>query len=156
MFRRQPWSRLQVQAVLLVLFILAGAVPGRAADTGPLPAQNWNRDNLEQIKAAAVKPLTFAVFGDNRGEHQLVFESLLKDVDRDPSLSFGIHLGDMVMNADLDKNRTFFKEVRLNLHKPLLSVIGNIIGDRQSRTLWGAGPGNLSRNLRAGLLCLSD
>ena len=125
MFRRQLWSRLQVQAVLLVLFILALAVPGRAADTGPWPAQNWNRENLERIKAAAVKPLTFAVFGDNRGEHPPVFESLLNEVDRDPSLSFGIHLGDMVMDADLDKYRTFFKEVRLNLHKPLLSVIGN-------------------------------
>jgi serine/threonine-protein phosphatase CPPED1 len=132
MFRRQPWSRLQVQAVLLVLFILSLAVSGRAADTGPLPAQNWNRENLEQIKAAAVKPLTFAVFGDNRGERPPVFDSLLKEVDRDPSLSFGIQLGDMVMKADLDKYRTFFTEVRLNLHKPLLSIIGNheLYGDR--------------------------
>ncbi|MCX5890868.1 MAG: metallophosphoesterase [Deltaproteobacteria bacterium] len=132
MLRRQSWSRLQVQAVLLVVFILALAVPGRAADTGPLPAQNWNRENLKQIEAAAVKPLTFAVFGDNRGEHPAVFESLLKEVDRDPSLSFGIHLGDMVINADLDKYRTFFQEVRLELHKPLLSVIGNheLYGDR--------------------------
>jgi 3',5'-cyclic AMP phosphodiesterase CpdA len=131
MFRRQPWSRLKVQAVLLVLFILALAAPGRAADTGPLPATNWNRENLERIKVPAAKPLTFAVFGDNRNENQ-VFESLLKEVDRDPSLSFGIHLGDMVMNADLDKYRSFFQEVRLNLHKPLLSVIGNheLHGDR--------------------------
>ena len=97
-----------------------------------LAGQNWNRENLERIKAAAVKPLTFAVFGDNRGEHPPVFESLLKEVDRDPSLAFGIHLGDMVTNADLDKYRTFFQEVRLNFHKPLLSVIGNheLYGDR--------------------------
>jgi hypothetical protein len=132
MFRRQPWSRLPVQAVLLVLFILALAVPGRAADTGPLPAQNWNPENLERLKAAVVKPLTFAVFGYNRGEHPPVFESLLKKVDRDPSLSFGIHLGDMVMNADLDKYRSFFGAVRPNFHKPLLLVIGNheLYGDR--------------------------
>ena len=132
MFRRQPWSRFQVQAVLLVLFILALTVAGRADDTGPLPAQNWNRDNLERIKAAAVKPLTFAVFGDNRSEHPAVFESLLKEVDRDPSLTFGMHLGDMVLNADLEKYRSFFVAVRLNLHKPLLSVIGNheLYGDR--------------------------
>lgn len=132
MFRRQSWSRLQVLAVLLAVFILALAVPGRAADTGPLPAQNWNPENLKRIKAAAIEPLTFAVFGDNRGEHPLVFESLLKEVDRDPSLSFGIHLGDMVMNADPDKYRTFFQAVRLNFHKPLLSVIGNheLYGDR--------------------------
>jgi len=112
--------------------ILAPASLGRAVDTGPLPAQNWNRENLQRIKVAPVHPLTFAVFGDNRGEHPLVFESLLKAVDRDPSLAFGIHLGDMVMNADLDKYRSFFQEVRQSLHKPLLSVIGNheLYGER--------------------------
>ena len=132
MFKRQPWSRLQVQSVLLVLLILAPAALGRAVDTGPLPAQNWKRENLQRIKVAPAKPLTFAVFGDNRGEHPLVFESLLKAVDQDPSLSFGIHLGDMVMNADLDKYRSFFQEVRRSFHKPLLSVIGNheLYGDR--------------------------
>ena len=132
MFKCQPWSHLKVQTVLLVLLILAPAALGRAVDPGPLPAQNWNRENLQRITVAPANPLTFAVFGDNRGEHPQVFESLLKAVDRDPSLAFGIHLGDMVLNADLDKYRSFFQQVRLNLHKPLLSVIGNheLYGDR--------------------------
>ena len=38
----------------------------------------------------------------------------------------------MVIKADLDQYRIFFKEVRQNLHKPLLSVIGNheLYGER--------------------------
>ena len=61
-----------------------------------------------------------------------VFESLLKEVDRDPSLAFGIHLGDMVMRPTWTSTGTFFQEVRQNFHKPLLSVIGNheLYGER--------------------------
>jgi hypothetical protein len=129
---RRAWRRLKFQTALLVLMLLALAAPGRTADTGSLPATDWNRTNLERLEAATAAPLTFAVFGDNRGEHQAVFASLLQEVDRDPSLAFAIHLGDMVRKADLDKYGGFFQTVRLNFHKPLLSVIGNheLYGDR--------------------------
>ncbi len=125
MLKSLRWGRPKLKIALLVFFILVLPMLGRAADTGPLPATNWNPENLRQIKVTAADSLTFAVFGDNRGEHPLVFASLLNEIDRDPSLPFALHLGDMVMNADLEKYRTFFTDVRRNLHKPLLSVIGN-------------------------------
>ncbi len=132
MFCSQGWRRLKFQAALLVLLLLALAAPVWAADTGGPPATDWNRKNLARIQATAAAPLTFAVFGDNRGEHPAVFALLLQEVDRDPSLAFGIHLGDMIRKTGLKKYRTFFQAVRLNLHKPLLSVIGNheLHGDR--------------------------
>jgi 3',5'-cyclic AMP phosphodiesterase CpdA len=132
MFKRRSWGHLKIKIALLVLCILVLAVLGRAADKGALPATDWNPVNLSQIKVSPAGPLTFAVFGDNRGEHPAVFASLLQEMDRDRSLPFVIHLGDMVMKANLDRYRTFFTSVRQNFHKPFLSVIGNheLYGDQ--------------------------
>jgi serine/threonine-protein phosphatase CPPED1 len=131
MFKRQSLSRFQVQAVLLFFFILAVAYPARAADTGSLPAQNWNRENLQRIKGLAAEPLTFTVMGDNRDNPE-IFGKVLKQADNDPGLTFAIHLGDMVHKVDLDQYRIFFNEVRQNYRQPLVTVIGNheLYGER--------------------------
>lgn len=121
--RQRFFTKISLVISILGIFALVGL--GYATDIGPIPATNWNPANLAKIKVSPAKPLTFAVFGDNRGEHPAVFASLLQEVDRAPSLAFGIHLGDMVMKAELDKYRTFFTAVRQDFHKPLLSVIGN-------------------------------
>ena len=63
MFRRHRGAVSRFRLVLVVLCHSGPGGPGLAADTGPLPANNWNLENLEKIKASAAKPLTFAVFG---------------------------------------------------------------------------------------------
>lgn len=124
MYKRRPWGHLKIRIVLVVLGILVLSVLGRAADISPLPATNWNPANLAQIKVSAAKPLTFAVLGDSR-DHPKIFGRLLQEIDRDPAITFVVHVGDMVKNVDLDQYRTFFQEVSRNLHQPLLAVIGN-------------------------------
>ncbi len=120
----RPMSRLKIKTVLAVLVILALASLGWAADTGPLPATNWNRANLAKIEKMTATPLTFAVLGDNRDNPE-IFGEVLRKADQDPGLAFAIHLGDMVHNVNLDQYHLFFNEVRQNYHKPLVTVIGN-------------------------------
>ncbi len=62
---------------LTILVLLAWASVGLGADTGILPAQDWNRKQLKQIKVPAGDNLTFAVLGDNRS-NPAVFEQVLK------------------------------------------------------------------------------
>jgi predicted phosphodiesterase len=88
-----------------------------------LPAR-WNSQALARVKVLHGGTVTFAVLGDSRNSHG-VFPRLLKQMDGEPDLAFVIHLGDMVAKAGLDKYGTFFGQVRQNLHKPLLAVIGN-------------------------------
>lgn len=125
MFNRNGWGYLKINAAVLAICIFTLVGLGLAADNGPLPASNWNPENLNKIQAAkTADPLTFAVLGDNR-EHPEILGQFLKLIDNDPSLSFAIHLGDMVKEGDLEHYRPFFQEVRRNLHKPMLTVIGN-------------------------------
>ena len=121
--RLRAFTRIYLAVAIFSFLVWAGI--GLAADIGPVPATNWNPENLAKIKVSTAKPLTFAVLGDNRGEHPAVFASLLQEIDRDPSLAFAIHLGDLVMQAELDQYRHFITAVRQGLHKPLLAVVGN-------------------------------
>jgi len=116
----------------LVWFLLGGL---GAYGSNPLPAQNWNPNNLAQIKVPKSETLTFAVLGDSRN-NPIIFQQLLKQVDRDPEIAFAIHLGDMVEVGDLEKYCDFFKQVRGNLHKPLLTVPGNHDVANQGRRLY--------------------
>lgn len=110
-----------VLVVLLIFFWLAGAVWG---ESGGLPARDWNLQNLKRIQALKPDPLTFAVLGDNRGNFP-VFEGLLRQMARDPSLQFAIHLGDMVDRGELPRYRAFFQSLRQLVKMPLLALIGN-------------------------------
>jgi hypothetical protein len=148
MNKQQRWGHGRIIAAILFFCILALVGFGRAADTGPLPATNWNPENLNKIQAAKIAdPLTFAVLGDNR-ENPKILGQVLKLIDDDPSIPFAIHLGDMVKEGDLEHYRPFFKAVRQNLHKPMLAVIGN-------HELREGGAETLSRYLRARSLFLS-
>lgn len=124
MLRRQGWRHPGFWIALLILGILSLPLLGRAADTGPLPAAGWNPKNLSRIQAPAAGPLIFAVLGDNRKNTRVLGE-MLKEIDGDPSLGFAIHLGDMVWEGDPVNYGLFFRVVRRNLHKPMLTVIGN-------------------------------
>lgn len=123
MFKPRQWFFAKIYLAISVLCIFALVGLGYA-ETGQLPAKHWNQENLDKIKGITIEPLTFAVLGDNR-DHPEVFGRVLKKVDQDSSLTFAIHLGDMVHRADLEQYDVFFKEVRQNLHKPVLTVIGN-------------------------------
>jgi predicted phosphodiesterase len=124
MFKPRQWFFTKIYLAISVLGIFALVGLGYAGETGQLPAKHWNQQNLEKIKGITSEPLTFAVLGDNR-DNPAVFGRVLKKVDRESGLTFAIHLGDMVKEANLEQYQTFFKEVRQNLHRPLLTVIGN-------------------------------
>ncbi|RJR41091.1 MAG: metallophosphoesterase [Deltaproteobacteria bacterium] len=116
--RRQLWR------FLLTLLILSWAAAAATGESAGFAYRDWNLRNLERIRALQPDPLTFAVLGDNRGNFP-VFESLLRQMARDPSLKFAVHLGDMVDKGELEKYRPFFKSLKQYLQIPLLTVIGN-------------------------------
>jgi len=131
MLKRPSWSYAKLYLAVSVLCLVALAGIGFASDIGPLPAKQWNQENLSKIKSLPSGPLCFAVLGDNR-DNPAVFGRVLKKLDWDMGLTFAIHLGDMVHQVDMEQYRTFFNAVRQNLHKPLLAVIGNheLYGER--------------------------
>jgi 3',5'-cyclic AMP phosphodiesterase CpdA len=109
---------------LVILLLLAWMGAALGADAGALPVRDWNRDNLKQIKVPAGNSLTFAVLGDNRSNLP-VFEQVLKHMQRDPSLAFAIDVGDLVETGTVENFRNFLDQIRRNLHRPLLTVLGN-------------------------------
>jgi len=131
MLKQRHWAFTRINLAIAVLCVFAMVGLGYAAETATLPARQWNQENLNKIKGLPAGPLSFAVMGDNR-DNPAVFGRVLKKVDGDSNLTFAIHLGDMVHKADLEQYKTFFKEVRQNLHIPLLTVIGNheLYGER--------------------------
>lgn len=144
-----------VPVVLLLFFWLAGAVWG---ESGGLPARDWNLQNLKRIQALKPDPLTFAVLGDNRGNFP-VFEGLLRQMARDPSLQFAIHLGDMVDKGELPRYHAFFQSLRQYLKMPLLAVIGNheLAADPEGRWYTGIfGPRNYAFHLGSHYFIIFD
>lgn len=109
---------------LIILVLLAWAGGGLGADAGALPAQDWNRKQLERIKVPASDNLTFAVLGDNRS-NPAVFDQVLNHINQDPNLAFAIDLGDLVETGTVENFRAFLDQVRRNLPLPLLTVLGN-------------------------------
>ena len=118
-------------SILLIFSLLPTAVGG---ENGLLPARDWNLKNLERLQTIKGATLTFAVFGDNRGNLP-VFERLLRQMARDADLQFAVHLGDMVDKGELDGYRSFFLSLRQHLPMPCLTVIGNheLSGDQEGK-----------------------
>ncbi|MFH1596855.1 MAG: metallophosphoesterase [Pseudomonadota bacterium] len=119
-----PGGRHRLKIALSLLFIVSLLAPAARGDSGPLPARDWNPQNLKRLVALPPNPLTFAVLGDSRNNPQ-VFQGLLRQMARDPDIQFVIHLGDMVDEGDLTRYRGFFQSLRPYLKMPLLAVIGN-------------------------------
>lgn len=90
----------------------------------PLAVSNWNRSQISRIKVADPDDFTFAVFGDNKDGY-LLFEKLLKDIDKRREVSFAIALGDLVPKGKGVYFRRFLKEVQAHLTIPLVTAIGN-------------------------------
>jgi len=121
---RDPRLNRGIKATLIILWVLFLAWPALGGDYGPLPAHRWNPGQLAKIKVAPSDTLTFAVLGDSRNSRE-VFEGLLGQINHDPDIAFAIHLGDLVQDGKLEQYRFFLRQVRENLAKPLLTVIGN-------------------------------
>jgi 3',5'-cyclic AMP phosphodiesterase CpdA len=67
---------------------------------------------------------TFAVFGDNKGNHTF-FDPLLRDIGRDREIVFAIDVGDLVGNGKRSEYRRFLNQVQKNLTIPFLAATGN-------------------------------
>ncbi|WP_168719613.1 metallophosphoesterase [Thermosulfurimonas marina] len=89
-----------------------------------LPATDWNTRNLSRIRVKDPHDFSFAVFGDSQFSIY-AFESLLREIDQDPEISFVIALGDMVHSGSKTSYSLFLDLIQKNLHKPLVTVIGN-------------------------------
>lgn len=123
-YARDPGRHRRIKPTLLILWVLFLAGLALGSDYGALPARDWNPSQLAKIKVAQPDILTFAVMGDSRNSRE-VFEGLLKQINQDRDMAFSIHLGDLVQDGKLEQYRFFLGQVRKNLQKPLLTVIGN-------------------------------
>jgi serine/threonine-protein phosphatase CPPED1 len=121
---------------LIILGLLAWTAAGLAAETAPLPAQDWNLRQVERLQAPKGGTLTFAVLGDNRS-NPAVFERVLRAIAGDSSLTFAIDVGDMVEQGTLAQFDEFFKQIRVTGDLPFLTVAGNHdLGKNQDLTLY--------------------
>jgi 3',5'-cyclic AMP phosphodiesterase CpdA len=109
---------------LIILWLSAWVGVGLGAETGPLPARDWNLSNLQRITVPGGDRLTFAVLGDNRSNPP-VFEQVLKQMDHDPDLAFAIDVGDLVETGTVENFRAFLDQVRQYPRLPFLTAIGN-------------------------------
>ncbi len=90
----------------------------------PLPATDWNTVNLSKIRIEDSHNFSFAIFGDNQFS-VWNFEEILRSIDRDPEISFVIAMGDLVYSGNKTSYSYFLRLVKRNLHKPVITVIGN-------------------------------
>ncbi len=131
---RHPRDRRRLSLSVLILLVISLLGPWVWGGSGPLPARDWNLENLQRIEKLQPNPLTFAVLGDNR-DNAPVFERLLQQMERDPGLQFAILLGDLVESGSLEKYQGFFQSLRGSLNLPLLAALGNheLAGDPTGR-----------------------
>jgi hypothetical protein len=113
-----------IKIVLAALCILAfiGITVWNAA--APVPFHNWNQREIARITVADPHDFSFAVMGDNKGNHS-VFEPLLRDIAKDKEIAFAIDDGDLVDGGAIGHYRRFLSQVRENLAIPFLAAIGN-------------------------------
>ncbi len=126
-FRENP-----VKAALAFLFILLFVGLKLWDEYAPVPAHDWNEGEISRIRAPGPAGITFAVMGDNKGNHS-IFQPLLQHVSRDKEIAFAIDVGDLVRDGTISRYRSFLSQVRKNLSMPFLAAIGNHDLDRGSR-----------------------
>jgi serine/threonine-protein phosphatase CPPED1 len=125
-----------VRLGLIILWLLAWAGAGLAADAAPLPARDWNLRQVERLNVPPGDTLSFAVLGDSRS-NPAVFAGVLNAMAGDPSLTFAINVGDMVAQGTLAQFDEFFEQIRPYGRMPFLTVAGNHdLGQNQDLTLY--------------------
>jgi 3',5'-cyclic AMP phosphodiesterase CpdA len=89
-----------------------------------VPFHKWNQQEASRITVADPNDFSFAVMGDNKGNHS-VFEPLAQDIDHDKEIRFAIDCGDLVREGRVGLYRRFLQRVQENLAIPFLTAIGN-------------------------------
>jgi hypothetical protein len=110
-----------IVAALCVLAFIGIQVWHAAA---PVSIRDWNQKEIARIALADPDNYSFAVMGDNKGNHS-VFEPLLQDIARDKDIVFAIDDGDLVDGGTMSHYRHFLNQVQENLKIPFLTAIGN-------------------------------
>jgi len=113
---------IKTSLLILCIFLLLGYEMW--IHFSPIPTSGWNIVNLKRINVSDRNHFSFAVFGDNRGS-KYAFENLLKLIDHDQDITFGIDLGNMVSSGKVQRYDYLLKQVKNNLALPLLTAIGN-------------------------------
>jgi serine/threonine-protein phosphatase CPPED1 len=119
-FKEHP-IKIIILASLCVLLFIGITVWHHYA---PVSIHNWNQKELSRITVADPNDFTFAVMGDNKGNHS-VFEPLLRDIGHDKDILFAIDDGDLVDEGTVGHYRRFLHQVQENLAIPFLTAIGN-------------------------------
>jgi hypothetical protein len=110
-----------ILAALCILAFIGITVWNASA---PVSIHNWNQKELSWITVADPNDYSFAVMGDNKGNHS-VFEPLLRDISRDKEIAFAFDDGDLVDEGTVGHYRQFLSQVQENLSIPFLTAIGN-------------------------------
>jgi serine/threonine-protein phosphatase CPPED1 len=118
-FREHP-----IKIVLASLCILSFMGLNFWNDYAPLSVYDRNKKEISRIKVANPEDFTFAVFGDNKGNHSF-FEPLLHHIAQDKEIAFAIDAGDLVSHGKRGQYRRFLNQVQKNLTAPFLTAIGN-------------------------------
>jgi hypothetical protein len=118
-FREHP-----VRIILPCLFILLLISVTFWKSYAPLSIHEWNKKEISKIKLTNPDDFTFAVFGDNKGNVPF-FDPLLRDIERDKDIAFGIDIGDLVADGKRSQYRRFLEQVRGNLTIPFFTATGN-------------------------------
>lgn len=121
------FKRHRVRSVILFLSFLFLIALGISCSLIPLtmaPTHNWIAESLQRVQLDDPDHFSFAVFGDNRGSHE-IFPRLLGQVSQDPEIHFAMEIGDLVPVGTMEKHRYFISQVQKDLNCPLLAAIGN-------------------------------
>ncbi len=110
-----------ILAALCILSFIGITVWNSSA---PVPVHNRNQKEFSRITVADPGSFTFAVMGDNKGNHS-VFEPLLREIDHVKEIQFAIDDGDLVNGGTVGHYRRFLHQVQENLAIPFLTAIGN-------------------------------
>jgi hypothetical protein len=119
-FKEHP-IKIIILAALCILSFIGITVWNAYA---PVPIHDRNQNEVARITVADPNDFSFAVMGDNKGNHSF-FEPLLRDIDHDKDIAFAIDCGDLVRKGRVGLFRHFLSQVQENLAIPFLVAIGN-------------------------------
>jgi hypothetical protein len=119
-FKEHPIKIIILAALCILAFVVITVWNAYA----PVSIHNWNQQEFSQITVVDPNDFSFAVMGDNKGNHSF-FEPLLRDIDHDKDIAFAIDCGDLVRKGRVGLFRHFLSQVRENLAIPFLVAIGN-------------------------------
>ena len=113
-----------LRIILASLFILLFICLKTWNSFAPWSTHDWNKKEFSRIKVSDPEDFTFAVFGDNKGNHS-VFEPLLRDINQSKEIAFVMDVGDLVRDGKRGQFQHLLDQVQKNLTIPFVTAIGN-------------------------------